>query len=278
MAEKITSLSVPALNGQTYEVSDTTWQALRAEILRLTALIHAGTDLEPKDVKHVRALAKQVRDYGVLYRRAITTAANDYKSLLDEELTNLGYGEIETYVEGKRQEQQREISDRLNAKIGHFNDLVRNELAQTQMLKSSSIANYVGNNLLSRFPKINSGAASKQIDNWNPIESVVHMSITAADNVLVANPILQQMPATAKAMRSISDYLATGDVHKTENIHQDLMEDRPVIQRMALKPRVQTDESTVDEIQSVLNTADIDAKTKLERIQLLLQVYNSTQH
>lgn len=275
MTEKITSLSVPALNDQTYEVSDNTWQALRAEILRLKALIQAGTELEPKDVKHVKALAKQVRDYGVLYRRAITTAANDYKNALDRELVNLGYGEIEAYIEGKRQEQQREISDRLSAKIGQFNDIVHNELAQTQMLKSSSIANYVGNNLLTRFPKINSGAASKQITNWNPIESVVHMSIAAADNVLVANPILQRMPATSKAMRSISDYLATGDVHKIENIHQDLMDDRPVIQRMALEPRVQTDEATVDEIQSVLNTADIDAKTKLERIQLLLQVHST---
>ena len=53
------------------------------------------------------------------------------------------------------------------------------------------------------------------------------------------------------------------------------MDDRPVIQRMALEPRVQTDEATVDEIQSVLNTADIDAKTKLERIQLLLQVHST---
>ena len=279
MTEKKSVLPVvPVLNKSEYEVSNATWTALHDEIVRLTTLINAGTELEPADVNEVKALAKQVRNYGVSYRRAITTSATNYKNLLDQELNRLGYDVIERYIETKRTEQQMATSQRLSAKIMHFNGLVQTELSRTTVLKNSSIANNVGNDLLTRFPKVNSGAASKEINNWEPIKSVIRMSIMRADQVMAQYPILQQMPAAAKAMRSISEYLATGDVHKTENINDDLKADLPLLQRIALKPRVATDESTVQEIQNILNTEDIDAKVKLERVQLVLQVYNLTSH
>lgn len=278
MTEKTTLPAIPALNKADYEVSDTTWTALRSEIVRLTTLINAGNELAPADVTNVKALAKQVRGYGVLYRRAITTSAAKYKQRLDQELANLGYDVIERYVDAKRVEQQNAISQRLTAKITHFNQLVQTELAKTQVLKNSALASYAGNNLLSRFPKVNSGALSKEITNWQPIASVIRVSLMRVDQLMLSQPALVQMPVTAQSLRALSDYLATGDIHKTEHLEEALKADLPILQQLALKPRVTSDESTVNEIKTILATPEIDAKTKLDRIQLVLQVYHLSGH
>ena len=149
---------------------------LASEIQRIRTLISAGSEMKPEDFNKVKTLSKQVRDYGEQYRKAISTQATDYKSKLDEELTRLGYGEIETYLTTKRIEQQTAISNRLNTKLTKFNHIVAEELAKTKYLKASTLSSYVSNNLAKRFPKLNSGAESKEISNWAPITSYSYVN------------------------------------------------------------------------------------------------------
>lgn len=268
------SAQLPVINSGEYVISDTIWTELTEEIQRLRALIASDVDMDPSEVTKVKALAKQVRDYGVKYRREITTAATSYKNRLDEELKSVGYDVIETYIDQRKKEQQQLINTRLNNKLARFNDLVRTTVGKTNYLKQSPLANFVSNNLASRFPKLNSGAESKEITNWAPIESVVNMSVMAAEKVFEQYPILMQLPATSKSLRAISSYLETGDVHQTENIRERLEEDKPLLQRLAIERQVDSDDKAIDAIQGVL-ASSVDNKTKLSQIKTLLEVYQA---
>lgn len=265
---------LPVINRVTYEVSDTKWAEFTAEIERVRSLIASGEELEPKDVAKAQTLANDVRNYAVIYRRDITNKATEYKNKLENELARLGYTEITDYVAQKRATQQQEINQRLNQKLTHFNSFVTSELNSTQHLRVSPIASYVANNLASRFPKLNSGAANREISDWSPIETVIHMTILTVENLFIQNPILDKLPASSKSLRAVSDYIGSGDSSKIENLRDILEQDTPILQRMVLKPRVATVDSTVNELSNVLNS-DVDNKTKLARIQLLLDVYNN---
>lgn len=270
----MTSL-LPQINSAEYEVSSDMWTQLGNEITRVRGLIASGADLKPEDVQSVRNLAKQVREYGVSYRKAITGTANNYKTQLDQQLNALGYNEIEAYISMRRSQQQKEVSDRLNAKLTKFNEIVQESLASTQALKTSSIANFVANNLSHRFgAKLNSGAASQEIKNWAQVESVVHLTISKADEVLVQNPVMASLPANANSMRTVSRYLETGDVNQITAVGEQLRNDQPLLQRMVLQKRVGTDDEAIDMIQSVLNS-DVSSDVKLERIKLVLDVHNA---
>lgn len=264
---------LPELQQSQYEVSDSLWTEISSEITRLRGLINSGAELQPNDVKKVQSLAKQVRDYGTIYRREITTQASNYKSLLDNELEQLGYGVIENYVNTKRTEQHNETNQRLNAKLQHFNTIVRGALANTTYLKVSSIAQFVANSLISRFPKLNSGAISKEINNWTPIESVVTNIINEAETLFVSYPVLQQLPASSQSLRAVTKFLETGDSKVVADMNGILQKDRNLIQQLALYPRVETDAMTVNEIENIIKTENIDDATRLARMQIVLNVY-----
>ncbi len=262
---------LPQLNGS-YEPSPSMWEDLTSEIDRIITMINSNADLTPEDVKHVRSLAKQVRDYGVKYRKEITVQATAYKQLLDKKLSELGYSTIEDYIHKKQQEQKAEQNQRLNAKISHFNSIVQEELNNTTYVKNSNIANFVPNAFLSRFPKINSSAKKNEIDDWSPIKSIIHISLVTVDKCLKENPIMMQLPASSNSLRSMTNYLETGSQESITEIKNTLMLDKDLIQRLTIKQRVKTSKSTVNEIQSVLKS-DIDDNTKLQRISLLLEIY-----
>ena len=80
------SKAVLAFDNQGYLASSTVWGELVTETERLNKLIDSGAKLTPDDVKDVSRLAKTVKNYGVLYRRAVTKTATNYKDLLNRVL------------------------------------------------------------------------------------------------------------------------------------------------------------------------------------------------
>ncbi len=268
---------LPQLNVEQYEVVDNVWTELANEIQRIRTMISTGNEMKPEDFSTVKKLSKQVRDYGEKYRKAISTQATEYKSKLNEELTRLGYGEIENYLATKRAEQQTAISNRLNAKLTKFNQIVAEELAKTNYLKASALATYVSNNLAKRFPKLNSGAESKDISNWAPITSVVHMSITAVENTFIEYPVISKLPAQSKTLRTLAEYLETGNAPLITNVKELLKEDMDLLQKMALQERVKTNAATVSEIEGIIRS-DVTDEIKIQRVKMLLNVYDTIPH
>ena len=275
--EDIMPKLLPQLNAEKYEVVDNVWTELASEIQRIRTLISAGSEMKPEDFNKVKTLSKQVRDYGEQYRKAISTQATDYKSKLDEELARLGYGEIETYLTTKRTEQQTAISNRLNTKLTKFNHIVAEELAKTKHLKASALSSYVSNNLAKRFPKLNSGAESKEISNWAPITSVIHMSIAAVENTFCEYPLIAKLPAQSKTLRTLAEYLETGSAPLISNVKDLLKDDIDLLQKMALQERVKTNAATVSEIDGIIKS-DVSDEIKIQRVKMLLNVYDTVPH
>ena len=267
---------LPEIDNTQFLVDPTVWNQIRDETARLIPLIEAeGADLSPDEFKDVKKLAKTVRDHVTKYRSELRKHTNLYKTRVEEELDAINYGKIEDYMGKRREEHQKELSDRLNNQLSTFNRVVAEELSKTNHVKSSSLAGQVSNLLMKRFPNVNSGAKSKEIKKWNPIEAVIRLSIGKVDAVMANQPLIQQLPAHSKTMRELGQYLETGDENLLENIASCLEEDRVIIQRLVLKSRVETADATVNEMKAVLSTEAISSDTMIERVRMLLSVYDA---
>lgn len=267
---------LPEIDNTQFLVDPTVWNQIRDETARLIPLIeNDSADLSPNEFKDVKKLAKTVRDHVTKYRAELRKHTDIYKKRVEEELDAINYGKIEDYMGKRREEHQKELSDRLNNQLSTFNRVVAEELSKTNHVKSSSLAGQVSNLLMKRFPNVNSGAKSKEIKKWNPIEAVIRLSIGKVDAVMVNQPLIQQLPAHSKTMRELGQYLETGDENLLENIASCLEEDRVIIQRLVLKSRVETADATVNEMKAVLSTEAISADTMIERVRMLLSVYDA---
>lgn len=267
---------LPEIDNSQFLVDPTVWNQIRDETARLIPLIEAdGADLSPNEFKDVKKLAKTVRDHVKKYRAELRKHTNLYQTRVEDELDAINYGKIEDYMGERRKEHQKELSDRLNNQLSTFNRVVAEELSKTDHVKSSSLAGQVSNLLMKRFPNVNSGAKSKEIKKWNPIEAVIRLSIGKVDAVMVNQPLIQQLPAHSKTMRELGQYLETGDENLLENIASCLEEDRVIIQRLVLKSRVETADATVNEMKAVLSTEAISSDTMIERVRMLLSVYDA---
>ena len=267
---------LPEIDNSQFLVDPTVWNQIRDETARLIPLIEAeGADLSPDEFKDVKKLAKTVRDHVTKYRAELRKQTNLYKTRVEDELDAINYNKIEDYMGERRKEHQKELSDRLNNQLSTFNRVVAEELSKTNHVKSSSLAGQVSNLLMKRFPNVNSGAKSKEIKKWNPIEAVVRLSIGKVDAVMANQPLIQQLPAHSSTMRELGQYLETGDENLLENIASCLEEDRVIIQRLVLKSRVETADATVNEMKAVLSTEAISSDTMIERVRMLLSVYDA---
>lgn len=256
------------------EVDSGIWQELVKETHRLGALIDQGTDLTPTDVKEVRHLAKQVKSYGVDYRRAVTKAANDYKARLDQELKAIGYDKIENYIEGKKTAENLARSQRLNDKLTKFNAIVEQALSKSKYLGTSPLAIAVGGQLAKRFPKVNSAAKTNEIKDWSLIESIINQSITKVDQLLARVPILMRLTPSSKACVNILQYLATGDetfIDK-KTILEALKADKTEVEDAMLAESIKDDDAAISEIVKLVKSKR-SSRDKLLLIQRLLNVY-----
>lgn len=268
-------IKLPPVNNERFEIVDTTWERLRDEITRLKGRIESGDELKPQDVKEVKALARQVRDYGVSYRRAVTQTATQYKQMLDKALAQLGYNQIEEYINQKKMEQSKAIENRLTAKLDKFNQIVNEELVATKSLQNSSLKNFVSNEIATRFPNLNSGAVSKEIKDWEPVKSVVRITIQKADAQFDKYPVMNMLPSNAQTMQTLAAYLRTGDVKKIDYIKEALPLDKSYIQNMAVQKLVQTESDLVTQIKSVVDDAKVNDREKVVRIQTLMNAFRA---
>ena len=268
---------LPALDSSQYMADREVWNELTNETQRLGKLIDSegdGNELSPDEFKKVKELASNVREYVKKYRKSVTKQANVYKNRVEEELNAIGYDKIDNFMTERRAQHQKELSDRLSEQLGNFNQLVAAELSKTDYLKSSVLASQVSGILLKRFPKVNSGAKNNEVKKWKPIESVIHMSITSVDDVMKTQPIIAQLPPHSKTLRGLAVYLEAGNENQLTQVAEWLEEDKPLIQRLALKSRVETTEATLSEMEQVL-MSNVDAETKLNRVRMLLSVYDA---
>lgn len=274
--EKKGKTLLPEIDHTQFLADPTVWAEIKEETERLIPLIDKqGEELSPEEFENVKQLAKTVRDHVSKYRKTVTKQATTYKERVEKELDAIDYGKIENYMAERRKQHQKEISDRLNNQLSKFNQLVADALSNTNYVKSSRLASQVSNLLMKRFPNVNSGAKSKQIKKWGPVESVINATIAKVDDIMTKQPIIQELPAHSKTLRELSVYLEQGNENALEQVTTWLEEDRAIIQRLVLKKRVESAEDTANEMRAVLSDESINADTMIERVRILLSVYDN---
>ena len=128
-----------------YALTESTWEATKAEIHRIKELIESNKELDPSDVKEVTSLAKKVNDLGENYKKAINKTATDYKNYLAKLLTDEGYDVITAFIDEKKRLQKLEVSNRINEKATQYREIVNSELTSHPLVASTPLKDVVYN-------------------------------------------------------------------------------------------------------------------------------------
>lgn len=204
------------MSNYNYQVSTGTWDAITNEVTRLTTMIQNNEDLTPDDVKEVKRLVRGVENASKEYNKALSASYKQYKTMLSQKLEEIGYNVIDDYIVKRRKEQQDAISTRLNNKVNRFVEIVRTEIDKTTNLKNTRFTSPIPNQMMTLFPDINSGALSKEIHDWSPIELMIRELVTYADTKV--NDFIILLPPTSAVASAFGQFFTTGDRKRIENI------------------------------------------------------------
>lgn len=254
-----------------YQIAPQLWDAITSEVNRLLPSIQSGEELTPDDVKEVRRLVGLVQNASKQYNKALTESYRNYKSILEQKLIEIGYGYIDEYITKKRQEQQTEISNRLTEKVNRFTNYVQSQIQETEHLKETQFVGAIPGQLMTLFPNVNSGAQTKEIKNWQPIEDIIREMIHYADTQIT--PIIKQIPSSSNIAQTFGKYFTTGD---RTLIHPDKLKANLKLDQEWLREKMIAEQLTSEEIllQMIGAIAAENTNDSLSQIRQLIGIWD----
>lgn len=254
-----------------YQIAPQLWDAITSEVNRLLPSIQSGEELTPDDVKEVRRLVGLVQNASQQYNKALTESYRNYKSILEQKLIEIGYGYIDEYITKKRQEQQTEISNRLTEKVNRFTNYVQSQIQETEHLKETHFVGAIPGQLMTLFPNVNSGAQTKEIKNWQPIEDIIREMIHYADTQIT--PIIKQIPSSSNIAQTFGKYFTTGD---RTLIHPDNLKANLKLDQEWLREKMIAEQLTSEEIllQMIGAIAAENTNDSLNQIRQLIGIWD----
>lgn len=252
-----------------YQVSAETWTAIEAEVNRLLPSIESDADLTPDDVKEVKRLVVLVENSMKAYNKELTAAYKNYKTLLNNKLAEIGYPTINAYIVRRRNEQQAQVSARLNEKVNTFTQMVDRVLQTTNLLKEATFASLIARQMMALFPKVNSGAQDKNISDWTPIELIVTELIHEADAAM--HPIYTTMPLTSNVAKTFGQYFTTGDKTLLQQLPTDLQADREWLLERNIAQQLETEDDLFDMIKGVIEERTPET---LQQVRQLISIWD----
>lgn len=251
--QKVTAPVVPVIKSDDYAISAELWSALDSEVSSIITKLDNNIEMSPDDVAQTKALYKQVDDYLKEYNKQVTSMAKEYRASAKQRLAEMGFTRVEQYIESKRKEQTDLQNQRMLDKIQTFKDIVANVLATCPEVGDTAISESVVTLLMGRFPKINSGAVSKAISNWTPIESVVTANLTLLNALFTDFPQAKALPSSSHTMTAVSSYLRTGELTYLQSIHDALAKDEPYLKQLKLRQEISSKEIAVTMLQQAMS-------------------------
>lgn len=267
-------IPAPVPNGKDYTVSSEIWEALRDEINVVVNRIDAGEQLSPEDVTNVRSLKKQVEDYLTTFNKAMRDAQAKYKELVHQQLTDLGYDKIETYIVTQRKKQQTEQNTRLVQKQTKLRALVETQLADTVYVKQTVLANELLPAFTSRFPNVNSSAKTKEISNWGPYEAVVKTTLNMLD-VFFGDDVFKgavTLPITSATMQQLLKYVRDGQLDHLTIMREIFAKDGEYLAQQKLREEITSNEIALDKINTILAESETSTNEKLTAISQIIRI------
>lgn len=267
-------IPAPVPNGKDYTVSSEIWEALKDEINVVVNRIDAGEQLSPEDVTNVRSLKKQVEDYLTTFNKAMRDAQAKYKELVHQQLTDLGYDKIETYIVTQRKKQQTEQNTRLVQKRIKLRALVETQLADTVYVKQTVLANELLPAFTSRFPNVNSSAKTKEISNWGPYEAVVKTTLNMLD-VFFGDDVFKgavTLPITSATMQQLLKYVRDGQLDHLTMMREIFAKDGEYLAQQKLREEITSNEIALDKINTILAESETSTNEKLTAISQIIRI------
>lgn len=267
-------IPAPVPNGKDYTVSSEIWEALKEEINLVVNRIDAGEQLSPEDVTNVRSLKKQVEDYLTTFNKAMRDAQAKYKELVQQQLTDLGYDKIETYIVTQRKKQQTEQNTRLVQKQTKLRALVETQLADTVYVKQTVLANELLPAFTSRFPNVNSSAKTKEISNWGPYEAVVKTTLNMLD-VFFGDDVFKgavTLPITSATMQQLLKYVRDGQLDHLTMMREIFAKDGEYLAQQKLREEITSNEIALDKINTILAESETSTDEKLTAISQIIRI------
>lgn len=249
-----------------YQIAPQLWEAITSEVNRLLPSIQSGEELTPDDVKEVRRLVGLVQNASKQYNKALTESYRNYKSILEQKLIDIGYGYIDAYITQKRQEQQTEISNRLTEKVNRFTNYVQSQIQETEHLKETQFVGAIPGQLMTLFPNVNSGAQTREIKNWQPIEDIIREMIHYADTQIT--PIIKQIPSSSNIAQTFGKYFTTGDrtlIHP-DNLKANLQLDQNWLREKMIAEQLTSEETLLQMIGAIAAENTNDSLSQIRQL------------
>ena len=253
-----------------YEVSSGTWEAIQTEVNKLLPAIERGDDLTPDDVKEVKKLVTLVENASKAYNKALKQSFNSYKQMLNQKLDEIGYPTISSYIEMRRKEQQTDISNRLTTKVAHFTKIVHEELDKTTIIKRTQFVGPIPSQMMTLFPKINSGAIANEIKDWTPIETMVRTLIQYADKQAIE--MVTILPLTSMTAQTFGSFFKTGDRELLSDIKEVLKKDQDWLINRQVALGMTDEQTMLSMLDGILHS---DEQDKLSQIRRLLNIWDT---
>ncbi len=255
LAPKTTELLAPVPNAADYSVSADLWGRLEDEIKAVSARISAGDELMPDDVSNVYNLKKQVDSYVTSFNKAMRDAQSKYKAIVEKELKGIGFDKIEEFVGMKRREQTNAQNSRIAFKMGSLKNLTEGLIAGTERLKDTPFAKELLPIFTARFPKVQSGAKSNDINDWKPYIAVISHTIKVMDTFFCDSKYEDavMLPIYSNTIRELLAYAKDGNAEHLANVKVRYQEDQHFIREEKLKQKMQSKSDGIAQIQQILD-------------------------
>lgn len=269
---KVLTLQDCTVDPQEYTVSAQVWKALTEEINKVSKRIDAGEVLTNEDVKNVRALKKQVDNYMTTFNKAMRSAQDSYKQIVLQQLKDIGYDRIETYIQTQHSKQVQQQNQRMNSKMTQIRMIIEEAVKQTTYLKDTVLAPELLPAFVSRFPEINSGAKNKEVSNWMPYQAVITSVVRILDAFFNQYPRTLHLPLISVTMRRLLQYAKDGNLDHIQDMPSAIAEDEPLIHQWELRQEITDEGIALTKIHAILEQEGMTSREKLQQIGMIIQI------
>lgn len=261
-------LLAPVPSATDYSISVEIWERLETEIKAVSKRIEAGENLVPEDVANVQRLKKQVDSYVSGFNKAIRDASAAYRTLVDRKLAEIGFGTVDSFVIKKRQEQTTEQNKRIAYKMGLLKNISEQLISRTAVLKDMPVAKELLPAFVARFPKVQSGAKSNDINDWRPYFNIMAHTVSLIDTFF-SDPRHEDavlLPLYSSTIKELLAYVRDGNPDHLEDFEARYAEDEQLIRLEKMNRRLQTKEDGINEIAAILKSIqEMDSKNSAVR-------------
>lgn len=261
-------LLAPVPSATDYSISAEIWERLETEIKAVSKRIEAGENLVPEDVANVQRLKKQVDSYVSRFNKAIRDASAAYRTLVDRKFAEIGFGTVDSFVMKKRQEQTAEQNKRIAYKMGMLKNISEQLIARTAVLKNMPVAKELLPAFVARFPKVQSGAKSNDINDWRPYFNIMAHAVSLIDTFF-SDPRHEDavlLPLYSSTIKELLAYVRDGNPDHLEDFEARYAEDEQLIRLEKMSRRLQTKEDGINEIAAILKSIEeMDSKNSTVR-------------